>query len=117
MRLNAFAILVLASSRFCVAQDTGEAVQNGKPRQRFTFAGKVPVECRTLDGIVVGEGRRAFAYFRGGGGLITCGISPCGISVHNEMPGPALTGPCNDRLMAMDYIDAYVRLEPLEVCV
>lgn len=60
--------------------------------------------------LVVGPGRQGFFFYRGGGGLITCGHAPFGVSVHDVVPGPRLHADYDDPLMGMGSIDAYLPL-------
>lgn len=60
--------------------------------------------------LVVGPGRRGFFFWRYGGGLITCGHAPCGVSVHDVTPGAKLHADYDDCFMEMGSIDGYLPL-------
>ena len=88
---------------------SGETALRDKPTQRFTLQDiPVDVPAKTAS-IKIASGQRPFFYFRGGGGIITCGCSPFGISAHGRASGAVL--PDNDALMTMGSINAYLPLD------
>jgi len=95
-----------------LGKDEGETSLREKDTQRFQFKKDFPLTLAVRVGkrLNVGPYRVAFFYCRFGGGTITSGLSPTGISVHNDLPGTVLTGDCNDGRMAMGFLDAYVPL-------
>ena len=63
-----------------------------------------------LTKLVVAPGRRGFFFWRAGGGLITCGMAPCGLSVHDVISGSKLHADYDDHFMEMGSIDGYLPL-------